>query len=226
MDTAAVGFGQYLKSQRERRGVVLGAIAASTKISGSLLADLERGDVSKWPRGIFRRAFVREYAANIGLAPESVVAEFVRLFPDEESGDSPAVETADLRLTFADGGRASFNSVAMQVATALIEMCAVMALARTVTWGTGFSFWMVCGVTSLAYYGLASAVCGRSLALRWLHGAAQRPSVDEEPERTNARDLLDLLLKQTQMSRPDGTMSSHAAAAESLHTASGVILPS
>jgi transcriptional regulator with XRE-family HTH domain len=222
MDTAAVSFGQYLKSQRERRGIVLETIAASTKINRSLLADLERGDVSKWPRGIFRRAFVREYAANIGLAPESAVAEFVRLFPDEESGDSPSVETADLRLTFADGGRASSRRAAIQAATALVEICAVVALARTVAWGTGLSFWMVCGVASLAYYGLASAVCGRTLALRWLHNAAQRPSVDEEPERTNARDLLDLLLKQAQM---DGAVSTHAAA-ESLQTASGAILPS
>jgi transcriptional regulator with XRE-family HTH domain len=223
MDTAAVSFGQYLKSQRERRGIVLEAIAASTKINRSLLADLERGDVSKWPRGIFRRAFVREYAAIIGLAPESVVGEFVRLFPDEESGESPSVETADLRLTFADGGRASSKGVAMQAAIGLIEMCAVVALARAVTWGTGLSFWMLCSVASVAYYGLASAVFGRSLALHWLHSAAQHPPADDEPERTNARDLLDLLLKQAQM---DGTMATRPAAGESLQTASGVILPS
>jgi hypothetical protein len=155
-----------------------------------------------------------------------VVGEFVRLFPDEESGEPPSVETADLRLTFADGGRASSKGVATQVAAALVEMCAVVALARAVAWGTGLSFWMLCSVASVAYYGLASAVFGRSLAHHWLLSAARHPRADDEPERTNARDLLDLLLKQAQMGRPDGTMATHNAAGEGLRTASGVILPS
>ena len=69
MDTAFDSFGRRLRSERERRGIVLESIAASTKIKASLLADLERGDLSNWPRGIFRRAFVREYAASVGFAP-------------------------------------------------------------------------------------------------------------------------------------------------------------
>ena len=45
-------------------------------------ADRERDDVSKWPQGNYRRAFVREYAAAIALSAEVVVAEFLELFPD------------------------------------------------------------------------------------------------------------------------------------------------
>src|SRR5580765_8374435 len=47
-------FGRRLRDQRERHGVTLETIAANTKISASLLAGLERGDVSAWPSGIFR----------------------------------------------------------------------------------------------------------------------------------------------------------------------------
>ena len=68
-------FGPSLKAERDRRGITLQAIADSTKISISLLAALERNDMSRWPNGIFRRAFVREYVAALGLPPEPVVAE-------------------------------------------------------------------------------------------------------------------------------------------------------
>ena len=81
MNTVSLSFGQRLRLSRERLGISLEAIAASTKINRSLFAELERDDVSKWPGGIYRRAFVREYAAAIGLPAEAVVAEFNELFP-------------------------------------------------------------------------------------------------------------------------------------------------
>ncbi len=67
MNTALQSFGQRLRLARERLGIPIETIAESTKIKRSLFADLERGDLSKWPSGIYRRAFVREYAAMIGL---------------------------------------------------------------------------------------------------------------------------------------------------------------
>jgi transcriptional regulator with XRE-family HTH domain len=103
MNTAS-SFGRRLRLERERLGISLESIAASTKINRSLLADLEQGDLTKWPPGIYRRAFVREYAAAIGLPAEKVVAEFSALFPDE----TPAVARSlraepskELRLTLA-----------------------------------------------------------------------------------------------------------------------------
>jgi transcriptional regulator with XRE-family HTH domain len=233
METASVSFGRRLRLQRERRGLVLETIAASTKIKASLLADLERDDVSKWPPGIFRRAFMREYAASIGLEPESVVAEFVRLFPDEESGVSaitaPPPVVHDLRLTFADGGRAPLRSRMLRVAIAVLEACAVVAAARLVTWFAAWNFWTLCGALSLAYYGVASACCGRSPASWWLDGRGQGRAELDTSGRSNARDLLGLIVQQAQMRRPDGestALSAHAVAAENLQPASGMILPS
>jgi hypothetical protein len=78
-------FGPGLRIARERAGVTLEAIAQSTKIKVSLLAGLENNDLSHWPCGIFRRAFFREYLAAIGIASESLVAEFIRLFPDDDN---------------------------------------------------------------------------------------------------------------------------------------------
>ena len=75
-------FGARLRYERERRQIALRSIAEGTKISVSLLEGLERGDVSRWPSGIFRKSFVRAYAEAIGLDPDSVVREFVEQYPD------------------------------------------------------------------------------------------------------------------------------------------------
>ncbi len=75
-------FGGRLRHERERRQIHLKSIAESTKISIPLLEGLERGDVSRWPSGIFRKSFIRSYAEAIGLDPEPVVREFIELYPD------------------------------------------------------------------------------------------------------------------------------------------------
>jgi transcriptional regulator with XRE-family HTH domain len=77
------GFGARLRQQRERQHVELSAIASETKITLSLLEGLERDDVSHWPGGIFRKAFVRAYAQAIGMNPDDVVREFLERYPDE-----------------------------------------------------------------------------------------------------------------------------------------------
>jgi transcriptional regulator with XRE-family HTH domain len=75
-------FGSRLRQQRERQQITLSSIAEQTKIKVSLLEGLERDDVSYWPVGIFRRAFVRSYAHAIGLDPGPVLVEFLARYPD------------------------------------------------------------------------------------------------------------------------------------------------
>jgi cytoskeletal protein RodZ len=79
-------FGGKLRQARERRGVSLRQIAASTKISVAALEALERNDVSKLPGGIFSRAFVRSYAVEVGLDPDDTVREFLERFSAEPAG--------------------------------------------------------------------------------------------------------------------------------------------
>jgi cytoskeletal protein RodZ len=80
-------FGARMRQAREQRGVSLREIAESTKISVSALEALERNDVSRLPGGIFSRAFVRSYAAEIGADPEQTVREFLSQFPDDAAID-------------------------------------------------------------------------------------------------------------------------------------------
>lgn len=84
-------FGGKLRQARERRGISLRQIAASTKISAAALEALERNDISKLPGGIFSRAFVRAYAVEVGLDPDDTVREFLDRFNQEPP---PTAESA------------------------------------------------------------------------------------------------------------------------------------
>jgi transcriptional regulator with XRE-family HTH domain len=75
-------FGARLRQRRESEHITLASIAEQTKINPSLLEALERGDVSHWPAGIFRRAFIRAYAHAVNLDPDVVVREFLERYPD------------------------------------------------------------------------------------------------------------------------------------------------
>jgi transcriptional regulator with XRE-family HTH domain len=83
--------GTRLRLQRQRLQIDLTAIAERTKIKASLLEELECDNVSHWPAGIFRRAFLRSYAQAIGLDPDPVVREFLELHPDPDEVTSAVV---------------------------------------------------------------------------------------------------------------------------------------
>lgn len=82
-------FGARLRSQRESQHLALADIAEETKIKLALLEGLERDDLSRWPGGLFRRAYVRTYAQKIGLNPELAVREFIAQHPDPVDAESP-----------------------------------------------------------------------------------------------------------------------------------------
>ncbi len=105
-DSHDLPFGKRLRLERERRRITLDSIASNTKIGLALLKGLERDDVSRWPSGIFRRSFIREYAGAIGLDPDETTREFLERFPDpgDSASSAPAKisEYPVLRLTLAD----------------------------------------------------------------------------------------------------------------------------
>jgi len=86
---AALRFTAHLRQERERRKITIASIAESTKILAALLERMESGDVSRWPSGFYRRAFIRAYATAIGLDAESVVRDFLKHFPDPDDQAPP-----------------------------------------------------------------------------------------------------------------------------------------
>src|SRR5258708_61528 len=87
-------FGARMRQQREQQELCLATIADRTKIKASLLEALERDDLSHWPQGIYRRAYVRAYADAIGLNADTVVREFLEAYPEPaEIVETPAPPT-------------------------------------------------------------------------------------------------------------------------------------
>ena len=79
--SAREAFGPNLRRIRIQRGISLDTIARETKVAAELWDGLEHNDFSRWPTGLFARAYIREYARLLDLDPESTVDEFCRWFP-------------------------------------------------------------------------------------------------------------------------------------------------
>ena len=168
-------FGSRLRAERERCGISLDSIAEKTKIKKSFLDSLERGDFSKWPAGtVFRRAYVRDYAAAIGLSPESVVVDFIRLFPVEAvspAAPSPLVLTFDTTSSWRSklAGRRA-RAVAID-ATGLLVLGGILALL------IGSSVWTATGTLAFVYYPATYALWGSSIASRYFEARMTRRQV-------------------------------------------------
>jgi cytoskeletal protein RodZ len=85
-------FGEMLRQERELRGVSLREIADATKISVRFLDALEQDRLDVLPGGLFKRAFVRQYANYLGLDAERYVDQFVAAHPGQ--GEAPARKPA------------------------------------------------------------------------------------------------------------------------------------
>jgi hypothetical protein len=202
-------FGPRLRSERERRGISLDTIAAATKVSADLWDGLERNDFSRWPSGIFARAFIRDYARAVGLDSDEVVDEFCRLFPigDRRAsrlikaqahliGHSPALTetmmptSGDRRapdLTAEEQARAVAARYAARAVAATIDTASALLLAAAVALPLSISFWATAGVVGLLYYGVATIALGRTLGTRTAVALGQRmPAVFAVQDRRRA----------------------------------------
>lgn len=69
-------FGEYLRSQREKKGIRLEEIASITKIHIHSLQHLEKGTWSELPPEPFIRGFITAYAKYVGLEPKDVLERY------------------------------------------------------------------------------------------------------------------------------------------------------
>jgi transcriptional regulator with XRE-family HTH domain len=90
--TAQESFILRLRRQRERNGISLEDLTASTRVSHELLEAFERNDLSEWPSGLYARAIVRGYATAVGLDATTTVNEFCRLFPQGDRRTASTVQ--------------------------------------------------------------------------------------------------------------------------------------
>jgi hypothetical protein len=191
-------FGPRLRSERERRGISIETIVTVTKVGADLWLGLERNDFSKWPSGIFARAFIRDYAKAVGLDADDIVDEFCRLFPQGDrraariikaqaeiightpgSLEDPALVprqgdrrvSAQLRKSQA---RARRLKMAPRAVAAAIDVTCTISLALIGPAVAGAGFWASTGVAAIAYYSLSTILTGATLGTRAVDLMRQR----------------------------------------------------
>jgi transcriptional regulator with XRE-family HTH domain len=122
----ATTLGNWLRHERERRGVTLLEISEQTKLSVPMLQGLENDDLSRWPGGIFRRAFARSYATAIGVDPDLVVRRVEAEHPTQD--DSMPVVAAAAQDKRATSGIAMLGRSAETLSRAPRRAAAIAAL--------------------------------------------------------------------------------------------------
>jgi cytoskeletal protein RodZ len=93
----AAAFGAYLRERREARLLTVQQIAEITRIPAQHFHALERGDIRRWPGGMYRRAMLRAYARAVGLDAEATIRTFLDVFPDRSPVPAPSNEPAEAR---------------------------------------------------------------------------------------------------------------------------------
>jgi cytoskeletal protein RodZ len=168
-------FGAWLQRERERRGITLRSIADRTKIGAALLQGLERGDLSRWPGGIYRRAFVRGYAEAVGLDADLVLANFECVFPSDPDAPASAarsvLEQPEMRLALVTPLAGGLTVSAMKAAgrdLACMLACALAGLAI----GGAVGFWSTAAVVAIAFH--VSRLLGLDYTAVWRRFAEHR----------------------------------------------------
>lgn len=202
-DYTSMSFGARMRHERERKKISIAEIAESTKILGALLEGLENDDVSRWPDGFYRRAFMRAYAAAIGLDPEVTVKEFLEQFPDPEDKPLPVAEKTVSRT---DAGRASMRvaapsagawfsegalvkGIGLRCFAAAVDLfvLSVMGLALYAVLGM---FWAPMCLATAAYYSVSILLLGNTPGVCLFADPVKRGRIYLTLFGENARNIL------------------------------------
>ena len=89
--------GEFLRGERQARGISLQQIVADTRISMKMLQAIEEGDREQLPAPVLIKGFLRAYAKRIGLDPEDVIVEYQDLI-EEVGARQEAIEKFHQRL--------------------------------------------------------------------------------------------------------------------------------
>jgi len=137
----------------------------------SLFAGLEAGNCSRWPPGLYARAYVRSYAEVIGLNPDETVEEFAAAFgitPDgaETQPVLSARAPGALRLGLVEDSL-NLTTLGRRVALAASEFLLGALIAAIAHVGLGFGVWMTAGVV-VAYFAVGRLLSDDPL-LYWIY---------------------------------------------------------
>lgn len=87
--------GGRLRAARRARGLTLRDVAETTKISIRTLQAIEVNHFDGLPGGLFRKAYVRAFAAAVGLDPDALARDFAERFEPEAPNEPAPLHRAD-----------------------------------------------------------------------------------------------------------------------------------
>lgn len=177
-------FGPYLRAARERKRVTLTQLAGETKLSADMWAALEENNLARWPKRVFARSYIRDYAERVGLDADEVVNEFCRLYPDwgDRRAERVIREKAQIiahdldweDLPTPQRRRASDRAASMapgffgrhrtRLLAIAIDAPAVFGLGFVGVLA-GFPYWPSAAIAAISYSSLATFVTGRTFGL-------------------------------------------------------------
>jgi transcriptional regulator with XRE-family HTH domain len=176
-------FGDMLRRQREQRGIALKTVADQTKIGSSFLLALERGDCSKWPGGIYSRAWIRAYAEAVGFDPDDAAARFNRCFtrtafPEGEPAPTPAAPASlpritPLRLTLEADPQERLRILGRRALLFLVDLLMAVGAATVASGLTEIGFWTVFACAALTCHAVGLFGGGGSAA-GWMERSLRR----------------------------------------------------
>jgi transcriptional regulator with XRE-family HTH domain len=127
--------GVLLRERREERGLTIDDLARTTKISKSILRAIEGSDAVHLPAAIYTRGFVKAYAQEVGLNPESTANEYLhrielprpeRLLVD--GGRPPRVSARPIAVEAIDDARSQLATNHVRRLSGLLTAAAVIGL--------------------------------------------------------------------------------------------------
>ena len=126
MDEIPTDIGSRLRQARETRGLTLRDIATTTKISMTALVAIEDNDFARLPGGVFSRAYVRAFAAEVGLDADELTREYRARFETEIPAGPLLRHEADWKHRL----RLSYRFPAVMVTIVGILICGSLILER------------------------------------------------------------------------------------------------
>lgn len=127
--------GLRLRTAREARGLSLEKLARATRVKERILDAIEQNDARAIPPRPYGRGFVRAYAAEVGLDPDTTVREFFAQFAPipEPSPAAYGVATVAPRARTTTGRH--WSTVMIALVMAVVAATVVIAVGRRVLEG-------------------------------------------------------------------------------------------
>ncbi|WP_010530693.1 helix-turn-helix domain-containing protein [Lentibacillus jeotgali] len=115
--------GERLKEAREEQNVSLESLQETTKIQKRYLEAIEQGNFKILPGTFYARAFIKEYAAAVGLDPNELLEEYKGEMPQTE--EESAAQYAHIHRSRKDNNATKNTNIFSFIPTVIVVLLVI-----------------------------------------------------------------------------------------------------